>query len=408
MKSARTLLFCAGSLTALLASYAAHASPPTTLTWDNGAATGNWNTTDANFSGLWTNGSTAVFGGTPASTVTINTSGISAVGATFNVNNDIIARTSTNNLTLTGAAAITVNDGLAATINAPIAGSVGFELESNSVSGAAGTGGTLTTSGVNTVTAGSFVIGGASSGNTWNLSSGGTIANGTGVRSLFIGNNNFNGITVTGLTTTGNNAVVISTPGNVSTPSFNVSGNGGRMTMGYASSGNSLTVNNGAYVAQTNGGGTNTWTIGMLTGANSNAMTITGTNSSVVFGSNQILDVGQGGSSNTLTVSNGGLFRSSRLGVGDGGGASNSATIVGTGAANSATVTLNGGSNGVFEIGSGATANSNYVSVQAGGVINLTASGTSRNFSIGGKGQQNAQTAGGDSNYLEVTGANSA
>ena len=409
MKPTRSLLLFAGSLAALFISDSAHAAD---LTWDNATATGNWNTIDSNFTGAWTNGNTAVFGGTAGSTVTINEAAISATGLTFNVNNDSIARTGTNTLTLSTLsntlAKITVNDGLSATISAPIAGSVAFSLDSNNVSGAVGSGGTLTTSGVNTITAGSFIIGATSSGNTWNLSNGGTIASGTGVRSLYIGNEGFGNTSVNGLTTTGNNRVFISTPGSVGTPTLNISGNGGRMTMGYASSGNSLTINNGAYVAQTTGGGTNTWTIGDQAGANSNAMTIDGANSQVVFGSNQIIDVGKAGSSNSLTVSNGGLFRAGRLGVGDGGGSFNSATVIGNGAANSATVTLNGAGNGVFEIGSGTGANSNFVSVQAGGVINLTASGTSRNFSIGGKGTQNAMAAGGDSNYLEVTGANSA
>ncbi len=391
----------ASALSVLFAVTSAHAA---SLTWDNGVGTDNWNLVDANFGGSWINGDTAVFGGSSDSTVTINASGISANGVTFNVNNDVLAQSGGYNLALTTPCAVVVNDGLSASISAPLAGSAGFTVESNSVSGTAGSGGTLTTSGVNTVTAGSFIVGSVSSGNTWNLSGGGTIASGTGIRSLYIGNSSLSA----GLATTGNNAVVFSTPGSATGPTFNLSGNGGRMTMGYASSGNSLTVNNGAYVAQTNGGGTNTWTIGALATATGNSMTISGTSSTVSFGSNQILDVGMGGSNNSLTVSNGGLLRASRLGVGDGGGSHNSATILGTGAGSSATVTLNGSTNGVFEIGSGSTATSNFVSIQAGGVINLTASGTSRNFSIGGKGQQNSQAAGGSSNYLEITGPRSA
>ena len=40
------------------------------LTWDNGGSSNNWNTTDANFTGVaWTNSNSAIFGGTAGSTV---------------------------------------------------------------------------------------------------------------------------------------------------------------------------------------------------------------------------------------------------------------------------------------------------------------------------------------------------
>ncbi len=392
MKPSRSALFLAGSLTAFLASASTQAS---NLTWDNGAATGAWNLTDANFGGsAWTNGNTAVFGGSDASTVTINASGVSAAGLTFSANNDVITQSGGNTLTLTSIPVVTVGSGLTATINSPLVGVDGIDVEGSGV---------LNLGGVSTLSGGTngflgLRVGVTSSGNTVNLSNGGTLGTiDANRRSLYIGNSAF-----------GSNSVVISTPGTSLAPTFNVSGNGAQMFLGASSSSNSLLVNNGAYVAQTNGGGTNTWSIGINSGANSNSFTIDGANSQVVFGSNQILDVGKAGNSNSFTVSNGGFFRSSRLGVGDAGGSFNSATVIGTGAANSTIVTLSGTSNNAFEIGSGSGANSNYVSVQAGGVINITGTGTSRNYSIGGKGQQNTQTAGGDSNYLEVTGTNSA
>ena len=62
MKNRKAAHILASSIAALLVA----TTLPTkaaTLTWDNGAATGNWNTTDANFGGVWTNGNDALFGG---------------------------------------------------------------------------------------------------------------------------------------------------------------------------------------------------------------------------------------------------------------------------------------------------------------------------------------------------------
>lgn len=382
----RAIRICAIPFAALLAVSASAAD----LTWDNGASTGLWNTTDANFGGLWTDGNTAVFGGTASSTIDISPAGRSATGVKFNVGGDNITG-SGGSLTLTGTPVITVNDGLSAQISAVLAGGAAFALESNSVSGAVGSGGTLTTTGVETITAGGFTVGGASSGNTWNLNGGGTVANGTGIRKIYIGSVN----ETSGLTTTGNNRVFISTPGTSGSPSFNVSGNGGRVTAGYASSGNSLTVNNGAYVAQTTGGGTNTWEFGVLSGANSNSLTVTGTGSSVVLGSNQYINAGVAGDSNSVTVSAGGTISLRRIGIGTNGGDSNSFTVTGAGS----TISITTQSNSLFEMGVAAGSNGNFMSIAAGGVFNFTSTGTNRQFSIGRLG---------DSNYMEVTGASSA
>lgn len=385
----RAIRICALPFAALLAVSASAAD----LTWNNGASNGLWNTTDANFGGLWTNGNTAVFGGAASSTIDINAGNVSATGVTFNVTGDTISATSGNTLTLTGAPIIRVNDGLSAIISAPIAGSVAFAVESNSVSGAVNSGGTLTTSGVSTITAGNFIVGGASSGNTWNLSSGGTVANGTGIRKLYIGGTG----DASGLSTTGNNAVVFSTPGNSGAPTFNLSGNGGRMTMGYASSGNKLTVNNGAYVAQTTGGGTNTWDMGVLAGANNNAMTVTGTGSTIFFGSNQSFNIGAAGDGNSSTTSAGGLFKRSRITIGTNGGDNNYELVTGAG---SELRTGAGGSNSFFEIGITAGSNSNSLRIESGGTLNHGGTGNTRKFAIG-------EVATANSNYLSVTGAGS-
>jgi len=377
-----------------VSAFSAQAAPQT---WDNGAATGNWNTTDANFTGAaWTNGNSAIFGGTAGSTVFINTAGITAADLTFNVNNDIIARTGSNNLTLTGTSGsninvITVGSGLTATINAPLAGTGGVQVE-NTGTGASilNLGGTSTVDGGGNAAYG-LIVGSNTASNTVNLSSGtmGTI--GSSRRSLYIGSTSFNA----GSASTGSNIVNISTAGNSSAPSFNVSGNGGRATIGYASSSNELNISNGAYVSQLNGAGTNTWELGVQAGANSNKITVSGTNSSIVFGSNQSINVGVAGDSNSVTISAGGLINTRRFGIGTNGGDTNSVTITG---ANSQATTNGPSTNAQFEIGSTAASNGNFMSIAAGGKYNFGGDGQARYFDIG---------RAGDNNYLEVTGTNS-
>jgi len=362
------------------------------LTWDNGASTGKWNTTDLNFTSGWTNGNTAVFGGLGSETVTINEAGISATGVTFNVTGDTIAATGANNLTLT-TQTVTVGSGLTATINAPLAGGVGVQVEG---------GGTLNLTGISTIDGGSdgskgLVVGTTSANNTVSLSSGGTMGTiGLNRRSLFIGSS---GATA-GLSTTGSNIVNISTPGTSGSPSFNTSGNGTRMTIGYASASNELNISNGAYFAQTNGGGTNTWDMGVLDTGNSNVITIAGTGAALstqlVFVSNMYINVGTAGSTNSVTVSNGGFFRVSRFGVGVGTGDNNSVVITG---ANSE-VRGSAGTNSFLDVGTVSGGTGNNIQVAAGGTLNFGGSGNSRRWAVG-------QVAGADTNYIQITGANS-
>ena len=380
-KSTRILV---SSIAALLVA-AAIPSHAATLTWDNGATTGNWNTTDANFTGsAWTIGNTALFGGAGSETVTINTAGISASGVTFNVTGDTIAQSGGNNLTLAGGNVVTVGSGLTATISAPLAGTAGVQVEG---------GGTLNLTGVSTIDGGGtgtlgLVVGSTSANNTVNLNSGGTMGTITANRRvLTIGGSTFGG-----------NSVVISTPGTLATPSFNASGNGTLPSIGVSSSNNSLLVNSGAFVAQTNGGGTNTWTMGTNAGADSNSVTVTGTGSTIQFGSNQAFNVGSAGSSNTVTVSAGGTFNTRRFLVGANGGDTNSVTVTGTGSVITTSGVATPSTNALMEIGTTAGSNGNYISVAAGGAFNFYGQGNQRNFSIG---------RAGDNNYLEVTGSTS-
>ena len=129
------------------------------FTWDGGSAT--WDTTTTNWTSLaWgnTNADEAVFGGS-AGTVTINTgSGVIANRLTFNSDGYLInSNVAADALTLAGTvvtgatpATITVGSGLTSTINAIVAGTVGFTKASA---------GTLILNGANTYS-GTTTLGG--------------------------------------------------------------------------------------------------------------------------------------------------------------------------------------------------------------------------------------------------------
>ena len=115
-----------------------------------------------------------------------------------------------------------------------------------------------------------------------------------------------------------------------------------------------------------------------------------------MFGSNQYINVGNAGSTNSLTVSNGGYFRVSRLGAGVGTGDDNSIVITG---ANSE-VRGNAGSNSFLDVGSVNGGTGNNIQVAAGGTLNFGGSATNRRWAVG-------QVVGADTNYIKITGANS-
>lgn len=359
----------------------AASAPAADQTWDQ--ASGSWDTTTTNWTGsTWTNGSTAVFGGTAGSTISIDAAGISAAGVTFNVTGDTISASSTNNLTLTSPGTVTVGSGLTGTINAPLAGSSGLSVEG---------GGTLNLGGISTIDGGGsgtlgLVVGATTANNAVNLSGSGTMGTiSANRRSLYIGNS-----------ANGGNSVVISSPGSVTAPSFNVSGNGAQVLIGASSSNNSLTVNSGAYIAQTNGGGTNTWTLGINAGANSNSGTVSGAGTQVVHGSNQALIVGAAGDSNSWTVSNGGYTKIGRLGVGANGGKNNYLLVTGSGSE----VVVNTSGQPIIQVGltSGSTGNS--IRVENGGNFNTGTGAFNRGYVVGA-------VAGANDNYVLVTGTNS-
>ena len=114
------------------------------LTWDNGAATGNWNTTDANWTGaVWNNAlpDNAIFGATAIGTVTL-TEAITTGNITFNNPGYTIAA---GTLSLSNSTITTAADAI---ISSVLAGSTGMTK-----SGA----GTLELTALNTFTGGTTV-----------------------------------------------------------------------------------------------------------------------------------------------------------------------------------------------------------------------------------------------------------
>ena len=376
MKNTASLRFVlGGSLAALLAMPSVQAVD---LTWDNGASTGNWNTTDANFGGLWTNGNTAVFGGAAGSTVTL-TAPISATGVTFNVNNDILTG---NTLTLTGTPAISTG-GNTATINSTLDGTAGVVVEG---------GGTVNFGGLNTIRGGAasgnnsgLNVGNTTANNTVNIANGGKFATiASNFRSLSIGNSTFGG-----------NTVNISTPGTSASPSYFLYGNGAQINMGVSSSNNQLNITNGAFITG-GGSGTVTHTIGTNAGANGNAILVDGLNTVYSRGSGSYLNVGAAGDNNSITIQNGGTFISGRLAAGSNGGDGNIVKATGAGSL----IFMNGGSNGFFDVGTAAGSLNNAYKVEAGAKFNFTGSGTSRYATVG-------VNAGATGNFIQVTGVGS-
>jgi len=214
-----------------------------TFNWDpaatnsaSGGGTGFWNTT----SGLWYNGAgdvpwpntnadVAVFGGT-AGIVTINTgTGVTANGLTFNSGSYIIAgNVAADSLTLAGATpTITVtNNGDTATINAVLAGTVGFTKAGN---------GTLVLGNNADTFSGDVTI----SGGTLRVSQSGQLTSGGAV-------NIANGSTLNVAGNVATNRVI--TPGTGGgTVSVN-SGNTLTLSSALAANGNALTVSGGGTV----------------------------------------------------------------------------------------------------------------------------------------------------------------
>ena len=437
MKNRKATHILASSIAALLVATTLP-SQAATLTWDNGAATGNWNTTDANFTGLWTDGNSALFGGAASSTVAL-TAPISATGLAFNVTGDIINGSAINNLTLAGGHNISVGSGLAATIGAPLAGTEGVTVlggglltRSTAITDTY-TGGT-TVSGAGTVlsysatinsttsapslTNGNILIdagqlklgapgtgqdlyfGNTSTPNSLVVQNGGSVGNGLhtigsgnagSYRALFVGN---------GASSNGNSVLVTGAgsfmAGNAANESY--------VTIGKDSSSNTLNVEAGGVFGAIKGSGGSGFVIGQNAGANNNLVTVTGTGS-IIYASSQPTYVGGLGNNNGLVASNGGYFKIQRLYMGStpvsgGGGDNNYVNITGTGAAHSANGYIAASTNSILSVGEVSGATGNTVTVSAGGALVIEGGQGNRRNSIGG-------VAGASGNSITVTGTNS-
>ena len=201
-----------------------------------------------------------------------------------------------------------------------------------------------------------------------------------------------------GVDATGGNSIVISRPGTSATPSYTMSGSNKQLNLGVSSSNNSLTVSNGAYVYQTQGGGSNGWTLGINDGADNNSILITGAGSTINRGgaAGSAIYVGAAGDSNSVTVQAGGQLIPRRIVVGSNGGDSNYVLVTGA----SSLVDILSSTNAIFEVGASAGACDNYVLVQDRASLSAQGGQADRSFGIG-------TYDGADRNYIRVTGATS-
>lgn len=346
-------------------------------------AGGNLTINDVDTTGAWgtlTNTSAALLFATSNSINSSGTAGRLAFGATE--------------------AQITVNQGVAATINARLSGT------SASGAGLSKSGaGALNLNGVSSVTGGFTVEGGgavnvnaAYTGNnsgpiTVGASSAGNTVNISGVGTLQLGAATLN----LGYGVYGNNSLTVSTPG----------GNRGNAPLrfnnvwvGGTSSNNSLTIMNGAYASANGNGGTNSYRLGQNAGANSNTITVTGAGS--VFdktnpsGGGSAMQIGDSGNSNSFVIADGGTAMPVRWSLGTAGGSSNSLLVTG----NRSSSFISSGTNSSFEVANGNGSSGNTVTTANGGWFYFAGGNASRFFSVGGG-------IGADSNAFVVTGLGS-
>lgn len=254
-------------------------------------------------------------------------------------------------------------------------------LSGNNALGVNG-GGTLVLGGTNTFT-GVMNFGDTSSGNTVYVT--GKLTSGTAY-SFNVGRNAF-----------GNNTVDISGPGTAAAPTVLLSGNSSSFWVGgegAPSSGNSVTIRNGAYFRANGGSGTTNSKMGSNAGSSNNTFTVTGVGSTL-YHLGQRFYVGEYGSSNTLTVSAGGQVLLRVFHVGQGGN-SNAVFVTGMGSYLSVTEDLLIGWN------SPSSTNNTLTVSNGGSLYSQTRSGrTEISCNVG-------SNAGCNDNSLTITGAGSA
>jgi len=215
----------------------------------------------------------------------------------------------------------------------------------------------------------------------------------------------------------GQNAVLISTPGNALSPTYQVGRNASDYRVGVYSSSNSLTISNGAYVGTNTNGGINRIFVGEFAGANNNTLTITGSNSQLNSITNAMY-VGSGFanglvtscSGNTALVNNGGSLGVRFLVVGGsftestgtpGPGSNNSVVVSGLGSSLNINVSP---SSTQFVVGASAGSSGNSISVQSGATATVNGNGgTSPYTKLCGIGLAN----GADNNAITINGSGS-
>lgn len=142
-----------------------------------------------------------------------------------------------------------------------------------------------------------------------------------------------------------------------------------QLNVGLASSSNTLTVNNGAYVTMGSPGGTVTWFIGTGSTSNNNVMVISGGTVDRTGSLSTAQDVGYtSNSGNSLQIGANGSLITPKLNVGSQSGASNNfVTVAG---ANAVLNVGTAGTSSTISIGGASSGTGNYVTISNGGAFN--------------------------------------
>ncbi|MEI6674288.1 MAG: autotransporter-associated beta strand repeat-containing protein, partial [Verrucomicrobiota bacterium] len=309
-------------------------------------------------------------------------------------------------LTFTPEAMVTVDAGVTATVAAKImalsANDVGYTSFSKT-----GGGNLILSSPANSMSPGKIVLNG---GGTVTIS-GYTINQGgnTQTSKFLVGNYSANNIVnVTGRLTTdsitvgegtfGGNSLNIMGIGTDGSPTVSGNGNNIHWVVGGSSSNNSLTVSTGAVLKTSRNSGTNTFKIGDAVGSTGNSVTVTGAGARW-FGSLPV-SVGNGGSNNFVTVSDGGYMNMARLYVGsdsDLASSNNAVLITDLGSVFSTDVDTG---YALFQVAGGVGSSNNSFTVANGATALIYGTRVDRSNSIGPKADSN-------NNYARITGVGS-
>jgi len=406
--STQATLFCLWASSAAEAGVAVEQFGAAPFTWDTGPTAAWSSVTGGPYNDFWASGNDAVIEGTDFEFIDIDAGGVTAHNVKFVADYLVMQG---GPLILTGSSpTITVGEfttELDAEITSDIAGSSGLikaglgglKLNGNcSFSGATEiNGGIVTYAGdLNLVNSTSIVVDGASTIlRTIDANIKVTIGNDSVPHSFTVQNGaqttGFTGITLGESAASDGNSITFTGAGTSAQIVTNPAANK-NLRVGESGSNNTLTVSDGATFNFPKGNGTNSQEIGYLAGADSNAMIVTGAGSSYV--TSAPLYVGNAGSANSLTVSDGGYVNPQRLAIGTT-GSNNSLLIDGAGSL----VRVNSGANGVFTVGLSASSG-NTLTIQNGGAGEFQSTSANRLFAIGA-------TDGSDNNVVTLTGSGS-